>query len=77
MSTISEFDDMENKHTLYRGNIYEKILWTFKGTRKKCNWFWKQNNVTVNKEELKSDQDAKLCYICGNFMFQLKKSYKY
>ena len=26
MSTISEFDDMENKHTLYRGNIYEKIL---------------------------------------------------
>ena len=25
MSTISEFDDMENKHTLYRGNIMKKF----------------------------------------------------
>ena len=45
-------------------NLYEKVLYFFKRTRKKCNWFWIEKNVTVNKRRIKSYQDAKVCYIC-------------
>ena len=42
--------------------LYEKVLCFIKRTRKKYNWFWKEKNVTVNKKEVKSHQDAKECY---------------
>ena len=67
MSTIWAFDSVENKHTFYRGKDCMKKFCTyfFKRICKICNWFWKEKNVTVNKEELKSYQDAKVCYICS------------
>ena len=39
--------------------LYEKVLYFFKRTHKKYNWFWKEE-----KEELKSYHDANVCYIC-------------
>ena len=40
MSTIWGFDPIEDKHTLYWGKrLREKVLWIFKRTRKKYNWF--------------------------------------
>ena len=57
MSTIWAFDHRENKHTLYRRK--EKILWVFKGTRNKYNWFWKEKSVTVNKRRIKITSGCK------------------
>ena len=34
----------------------------------KCNQFWKEENVTINEKELKLDQDATECYICGKIL---------
>ena len=65
LSTIWAFDDIENKDTIYPGEDYEKVLYFFKRTCYRCNWFWKKENVTINKKELKLPQDAVECYICG------------
>ena len=37
MSTVWAFDHIENKHTLYCGKDYEKVLYFFKKTCCKCN----------------------------------------
>ena len=41
------------------------IYWcVFKRIRKKYNWFWKEKKtLPLTKEEFKSHQDAKLCYV--------------
>ena len=45
---------IEKRNILY---IVGKIVWKsfvlFKRTPKKCNWFWKERNVTVNKRRIK------------------------
>ena len=33
--------------------------------QKKWNWFWKEEMISLTKQELKSHQDATACYICG------------
>ena len=58
ISTMLAFDHRENKHTSY--------LWIFKRASKKHNWFWKEKNVT--KEELKTYEDGRNCYICARRM---------
>ena len=49
--------------------LYEKVLWIFKWIFEKAqkiyNLFWKEKALPLTKEERKSRQDAKLCYICG------------
>ena len=50
MSTIWDFDNIENKH-----EKVEKCLYFFKIT---CYKFWKEKNAAVNKKELKLHQDA-------------------
>ena len=61
MSTIWVFSNIENKHILHRGEDCMKKSWTEHA----------ENNVTVNKKkELRSHQDAKVCYICGKIIFQ-------
>ena len=47
--------------------LYEKVLSIFEGTRKKCIWFWKEKMLPLTKEQLKSYEDAKECYIWENF----------
>ena len=59
------FDHIENIHTLSRGKrFYEKVLWFFKRTRKKYNCFFLKE-LSLREEELKSHQDGKICFICG------------
>ena len=78
MSAISEFVQIENKHGLYRGKDCMKVLWIFKRTRKKYNWFWKGKMLPLTKEELKSHQHAKVCYICGKtILHKLAKNENY
>ena len=53
MSSIWAFDHIENKHSLYHRKDYEKVLQIFKRSCKKYYWFWKEENVTINKRRTK------------------------
>ena len=48
--------------------LYGKVLWIFKRTLKRNNWFWKENNVAVNK------QGVKIIWKCKS-MLLLRKTY--
>ena len=75
MSTIWAFDHIEKNHTLY----FEKdCMKTFceslrEHTKNRID-FEKKKILPLTKEELKSHQDAKVCYNCGKRI--LKKLYK-
>ena len=65
MPTIWGFDHIENKHTLFRGkDCMNKFLYFFKRTHTKILLILERKMLPLTKEELKSYQDAKLCYIC-------------
>ena len=66
MSTIWVFDHIENKHTLYRGkDCMKKFFESLKENVKNIIDFEKKKLLPFTKENLKSHQDAKACYICG------------
>ena len=79
MSTIWAFDHLENKHTLYRGKDCMKTFCTyFREHAKIIIDFEKKEMLPLPKEELKSHQDAKVCYIRGKRIFKkLSKSINY
>ena len=75
MSTIWAFDHIEKNHTLYDENDCMKKFCESLGEHKKNRTdFEKKKILPITKEELKSHQDAKVCYSCGNR--SLKKIYK-
>ena len=58
------FDSIENKHTLYRGkNCLKKFCTSLREHAKNITDFEKKEMLLLTKEELKSYQDAKVCYI--------------
>ena len=79
MSTISEFDHIENKHTLYRGkDCMKKFCESLREHAKNIINFEKKKMISLTKEELKSHQDAKVCHICGKrILKKLSKSINY
>ena len=79
MSRIWAFDHIENKHTLYRGNDCTKNVCTsLREHAKSIIDFEKKKILPLTKEELKSHQDAKACYICEKIIFKkLSKSINY
>ena len=65
MSTIWAFDQIENKHILYRRkNCMKKFSESLREHTKSIIDFEKKKMLPLTKEELKSYQDAKVCYIC-------------
>ena len=66
MSTIWAFDYIENKHTLNRRKDCESS----REHAKSIIDFEKKKLLSLTKEELKSHQDAKICYICGKRMLK-------
>ena len=70
MSTIWAFDTIENKHTLYRGEDCMKKFCTSLTEHAKNIIDFEKKKMLAN-EELKSHQDAKVCYIFGK-RFQKK-----
>ena len=63
MSTIWGFDHIEDKHTLYRGkDCMKKFCTSLREQAKKIINFEKKKMLPLTKEELKSHQDAKVCY---------------
>ena len=74
MTTTWVFDNIENKHTLYRGEDCMKNFCEFLREHTKTIIDFEQKNMLpLTNEELKSYQDAKVCYICGKRF--LKKVY--
>ena len=66
ISKIWAFDHIENKHTLYhRKDCIQKFCVSLREHAKNIIDFEKKNLLPLIKEELKSHQDAKACYICG------------
>ena len=66
MSTIWGFDNIEKKHTLYSGeDCLKRLCKSLREHAKNIIDFEKQKMLPLTKEELKSYQDAKVCYICG------------
>ena len=64
--TVWVLDHIENKHTLYHGEDCMKKFCTFSRERAKdIIDFEKKKIPPLTKEELKSHQAAKVCYICG------------
>ena len=66
MSTIWRFDHIEDKHTLYLGkHCMKKFSTSLREPAKNIIDFEKRKMLLLTKEELKSHQHAKVCYISG------------
>ena len=71
MSTILAFDDIENKHTLYRGeDCMKKFCTSLTEHATNVTNFQKKIILPLTREELKSYQDIKACYIYGKRIFR-------
>ena len=66
MSTMWGFDHIEDKHTLYHGkDCMKKFCTSLREHAKNIIDFENRKMLPLTKEELRSHQDAKICYICG------------
>ena len=71
MSIIWGFNHVANKHTLYRiKGCIKKFCTSLSEHAKDIIDFEKIKVLPLTKEELKPDQDAKLCYICGKIFIK-------
>ena len=77
--SIWAFDYMENKHTLCRGeDSMKKFCESLTEHTKNIIDFEKKKKLPLSKEELKSCQYAKVCYICGKrILKKVSKSINY
>ena len=65
MPTVWAFDNIENKHTLYRGkDCMKKFCTSLKKHATNVIKFEKNKMLPLTKNELKLHQDATECYIC-------------
>ena len=73
------FGQIESKHNLYRGkDCLEKFCEPLGEYTKNIIDFEKKKRLQLKKEELKSQQDAKVCYICRKrILKRLSKSINY
>ena len=65
MSTISSFRSIENKHDVYRGkDCMKKFFESLRQHAMNTNNFKKKKVKLLTKEQQKSYENAKICYIC-------------
>ena len=79
MPTIWAFYHIENKHNLYREkDCMKRFCESLREHAKNVINFEKKKMLPSTKEELKSDLDAKVSYICGKrILKKLSKSMNY
>ena len=83
MPTIFAFNNIENKHTLYHGEVCTKIFCESLRRHVKSQIFFfffisgkaklilkRKKRLPLAKEELKPNQDANVCYICRKIIFE-------
>ena len=81
MSTIWGFDHIEDVHTLHHGkDCMKKFCSSLREHAKNIIDFEKKKMIPLTKKQLKSHEDAKVCYIFfifeKNFSKKLSKSYR-
>ena len=65
MSTIWNFDSIENKHSLYPGeDCMKKFCTSIREHATNVINFEKKKMLLLTKERLKSHKDVKICLIC-------------
>ena len=65
MSTIWAFDNIENKHSLFRGEDYtKKFCISLREHTANVNNFGIRKMLLSTEKELRPHQDATECYIC-------------
>ena len=65
MSKIWWYDHIEDNHTLYHGkDCIKKFFASLRGHTENITDFENKKMLSLTKEELKSHQDAKVCYSC-------------
>ena len=82
--TICAFDYIGSKYTLYCGKDYMKrFCSSLRQHTRNITDFEKKKVLPLTKEELKSHDDARNCYICGKknhkkslYKYKLSKSYR-
>ena len=71
MSTIFVLDHIGNNHRLFDvQQNKKKFCDSLRGHKKNLIDFGNRNMLPLTKKELKLQQDAKNCYICGKRIFQ-------
>ena len=71
MSTFWAFDHTEYKYTLFLGKYYMKKFYeSLREETKNRIDFEIKKILPLTKEELKSHQDAKVCYNCEKRIFE-------
>ena len=79
MSTTWAFNNIENKHTLYRReDCMKKFYESVREHSKNIIDFEKKKMISLTEEELKSNENGKVCYICRKrILKKLNKSKNY
>ena len=80
MSTIWGFKQIKNEHTFYRGkDCMKKFYKSLREHTRRITGFEKKKVLPLTNKELKSHNDAKICYICGKYFIKsvLAKTVKY
>ena len=66
MPIVWAFNHIENTHKYRRKECMKKFCESLREHAKNIFDFEKKKMLLLTKEELKSHQDANVCYICGN-----------
>ena len=64
MSTVPSFRNIENKHDVYRGKNGMKKIYKFSTEHAIKIINFKKKKMKLLKEQLKSYENAEICYIC-------------
>ena len=77
MSTTWVFDNIGNKHTLYRGeDCMKKFCTSLRKHTTNVIYFENKKMSPLTKKEFKLHQDPTECYICGKPLFKKFANYK-
>ena len=71
MSMIRTFDDIENKHDVYRGEVcLKKFCESLRKHTMKIINFEKKKIILLTNEQQESYEKIKICCICKNILVQ-------
>ena len=65
VSNLGILSYRKQAYFISRKILHEKVLLKNMQKCKKCNWFWKEKHVTINKKRIKITRWRKQCYIWG------------
>ena len=71
ISNIFGFDHIKDKHTLWRGkDRMKRFCKSLRKQAQRITGFEKKKMLPLTNKVLKSQEDAKKCYICGKYFIK-------